>query len=713
MAHDTESPKRPQAEVILDANSAQPPVARKSPHTTSIHGQVLADDYFWLREKSKPEVAEYLEAENAYTDAVMAPTRPLQQALYSEMLAHIKETDESAPYPSRGYWYYSRTEKGKQYPIMCRRRGQEWAGAAEEEISLDVNTLAEGEDFMSLGAYEVSDDSSLLAYSTDNTGFRQYTLHLKDLHTGKTLHDSVPKTGSIAWANDSRTLFYTVEDHAKRQYRLYRHVLGEDSANDVLVYEEPDEAFGLGIAKSRSGKYLLLEIGSHTTCEVRYLDAGTPQGEFTQVAARIHNEEYYVDHRPGNDGDGSMDLFYIRSNRDGRNFSIFAAHVGDSDRRQWKTLVPHRPSVMVENLDAFQDFIVLTEREDGLPEFSVLNLATGRIERVKFPESVYNASSGANAEFVTDRFRFNYDSPITPRSVYEYIVRENRAEVVKQFEVPNFDRTRYALERVYATAPDGEKVPVTVFYRKDVKRDGSAPLYLYGYGSYGYPLPVNFSANRLPLLDRGIVIALAHIRGGGDLGKPWHDSGRMSQKMNTFTDFIAAAEYLIENKFADPRRIAIEGRSAGGLLMGAVTNMRTELWRAVVTGVPFVDVLNTMLDASLPLTVGEYEEWGNPNEKPAFDYMRAYSPYDNLEAKKYPAILVQTSFNDSQVMYWEPAKYVAKLRTLNTGNNPLLLKTNMAAGHGGASGRYDYLHEQAFTWAFVLAQLGVPSLGKI
>jgi oligopeptidase B len=685
--------------------NVQPPVAKRLLKETQIHGDTLKDEYFWMREKSNPEVPAYLEAENAYTDSLMSPTKQLQDKLYRELLSHVKETDTSAPYKQGDYFYYSRTEEGKQYPIYARKHLKL---DAPEEIILDQNELAKGEKFMNLGAFAVSDDAHYLAYSTDNTGFRQYTLHVKDLRTGKLFSESVPKTNSIAWANDNKTIFYVVEDSAKRPYRLYRHELGTDPAKDTLVYEEADEAFNVDVYKSRSRKFLFTELASHTTSEIRYLSGDKPAGEWKMIAPRVHDQEYYVaDHG---------DFFYVRTNLGGRNFGLMTAPVNDPDRKNWKSLVPNRENVMVEHLEMFADFMVLAERENGLQQLRVIDLRNGDLKpfradnKIKFPEAVYAASPGPNREWNTSIFRYNYTSPITPNSSYDYDVNKLTSTLIKQTEVPGgFDRNNYQVERVFATAHDGKKVPISVIYRKGVKRDGTAPLYLYSYGSYGISIPLNFNANRLALLDRGVVVALAHIRGGGDMGKPWHDDGRMMHKMNTFTDFIAAAEYLVAEKYASKDRIAIEGRSAGGLLMGAVTNMRPDLWRAVLTGVPFVDVLNTMLDASLPLTVGEYEEWGNPNKKPDYEYMKQYSPYDNLQAKAYPTILVKTSFNDSQVMYWEPAKYVAKMRTLKpaTDTHPLMLKTNMAAGHGGASGRYDYLHDVAFDYTFFLTQLGV------
>ncbi|HVS74098.1 MAG TPA: S9 family peptidase [Candidatus Acidoferrales bacterium] len=675
-----------------------PPVAKKVHTENHINGGDLVDDYRWLREKSNPEVAGYLEAENSYADAIMRPTEALQKKLYDEMLSHIKETDVNVPYKEGGYFYYSRWEAGKQYPIFARKKG---SLEAPEQITLDVNELAKGEKFMSLGGYRASDDGYLLAYSTDNTGFRQYRLHVRDLRTGKDLPDTAEKTGSIAWANDNQTLFYSVEDSAKRQYRLYRHKLGTDAKNDDLVYEEKDERFDIGAGKTRSHKYLLLESSSHTTSEVRYLDAANPTGEWKLITPREQDIEYYAEDLGGQ--------FYIRTNDKGRNFRLVSAPVSDPGKKNWKEVIPVRDAVMLSDFLPFQNFYALAERENGLPQLTVVDLATGARQRIGYPEPVYTAFPQVNREFDSKFFRYSYQSLVTPSSVFDYDVEKHTSTLLKQNEVPGgYDRSNYKSERVWATAKDGVKIPVSIVYRTGLKKaDGSNPLYVYGYGSYGFSLPVTFSGNRLSLLDRGVVMAYVHIRGGGEMGKTWHDAGRMMNKMNTFTDFIACTEYLAANKYGARNKIAIEGGSAGGLLMGAVTNLRPDLFKLVVSHVPFVDVMNTMLDASLPLTVGEYEEWGNPNEKPAYDYMVKYSPYDNLNKGAYPAILVKTSFNDSQVMYWEPAKYTARLRTLKTDKNVLLLKTNMAAGHGGSSGRYDYLKEIAFDYAFILTQLGV------
>ena len=677
---------------------AAPPVAKKIHTENHIHGGTLVDDYRWLREKSNPEVAQYLETENAYTDAVMKPTEPLQKKLYDEMVSHIKETDVNVPYKDGDSFYYSRVEAGKQYPIFARKKA---SLDAAEQITLDVNALAQGEKFMALGAYDVSEDGNLLAYSTDNTGFRQYRLHVRDLRSGKDLPDTAEKTGSIVWASDNQTILYTVEDAAKRHYRLYRHKLGTDSKNDDLVYEEKDERFNIGAEKSRSRKYILLVSASHTTSEFRYLDAGNPAGEWKLIAPREQDVEYYADHLG--------DSFYIRTNDKGRTFRLVAAPVSDPGKKNWKEIVPVRADVMLSDFEPFRDFYVLVERENGLPQLTIEDLASGAKQRIAYPEPIYTASPQVNREFKTKLFRYSYQSLITPSSVFDYDVEKHTSTLLKQTEVPGgYDPSKYKSERVWATAKDGTRIPISVVYRKDLKKeDGSNPLYVSGYGSYGFSLPVTFSGNRLSLLDRGVVMAYVHIRGGGEMGKPWHDAGRMMNKMNTFTDFIACAEYLAANKYGARDRIAIEGGSAGGLLMGAVTNLRPDLFKVVLSHVPFVDVMNTMLDASLPLTVPEYEEWGNPHEKPAYDYMLKYSPYDNLKKGAYPAILVKTSFNDSQVMYWEPAKYVAKLRTLKTDNNVLILKTNMAAGHGGSSGRYDRFKEVAFDYAFLLTQLGV------
>ncbi|MGO8757327.1 MAG: S9 family peptidase [Terracidiphilus sp.] len=685
-----------------------PPSAPKVPTETKIHGVVLADDYAWLRDKENPDVTAYLEAENAYAEAVMAPLAPLRETLYEEMLSHIKQTDVSVPYRDGAWWYYSRTEEGLQYGIFCRKRGTAAGPDADaaEEVLLDGNRLAEGHAFFSIGATAIADDGRWLAYTTDTRGFRQYTLRIKDLANGETLVGEVERVGSVVWAADNRTLFYTVEnEQQKRQYQLWRHDCIEQPSQDVLVYQDDDERFNLAAGRTRDRKYIVLESASHTTTEAQVLRADSPAGSFRMIAPRQDEHEYSVDHRNG--------LWFIRSNDRGRNFRLVTAPEDAPDRANWTERIAHRDAVMLEDVDLFAEFFIACEREDGLPRLRLWKFAGEDAEaapagEIAFPEPAYSAYPHINRIFETSTFRYAYQSLVTPSSVYEYDVSAGASTLLKQLEIPGgFDRTLYASERIHATAPDGVEVPVSIVYRKDKHEPGRNPLYVYGYGSYGYSLPLGFSSNRLSLLDRGVVMAYAHIRGGGDLGKPWHDAGRMLAKRNTFSDFIACVERLTVAGYGDPARVAAEGGSAGGLLMGAVANMRPELFRAVVSHVPFVDVMNTMLDASLPLTVPEYEEWGDPNQEEYFRYMLSYSPYDNLHAASYPAMLVKTSLHDSQVMYWEPAKYVAKLRTIKTDSNPLLLVTNMQAGHGGASGRYDYLKEIALDYAFVLRELGI------
>ena len=687
------------------ATRLTPPLAEAKHTENSLHGHTLVDDYAWLRDKESQETLAYLTAENDYTAAVMEPTKDLQETLYREMLSHIKETDVSVPYRDGDYWYYTRTEEGQQYPIYCRKKH---SLEAPESIILDVNQLAEGESFMSLGGLAVSDDGNLLAYSVDNKGFRQYTLQVKDLRTGELLPERVERAGSIVWATDNKTLFYTVEDEEqKRQHQLFRHVLGAPHSGDVLVYEETDERFNIGAGRTRDRKYIVLESASHTTTEESFVLSATPDADFTLIAPRRDNIEYYIDHRDG--------LFFIRTNDQGRTFRLVTAPVSHPGIENWTELIEHRPDVMLEEVDLFQGFYVACERQNGLEHLRIVRftgdgLATQSAQEIAFPEPAYSAHPHVNRIFDATTYRYAYQSLATPSSVYEYDVSSGESKLLKQLEVPGgFDRTLYASERLFATAADGAQVPVSLIYRKDSFKRGINPLYVYGYGSYGYSLPIGFNSNRLSLLDRGFVLAYAHIRGGGDMGKPWHDAGRLMLKRHTFTDFIAVVEHLLTEGYGDPQRVAIEGGSAGGLLMGAVANLRPDLFRAVVSHVPFVDVMNTMLDASLPLTVPEYEEWGNPSEKDAFEYMLSYSPYDNLAAKDYPAMLVKTSLYDSQVMYWEPAKYVAKLRTLKTDGNSLLLHTNMTAGHGGASGRYDYLKEIAMDYAFLLRELHVTA----
>jgi oligopeptidase B len=680
--------------------SAQPaspaPVAEKKPHTTRIHGYTLEDDYFWLREKSNAEVIKYLEAENAYTESIMAPTKAFQEALYAEMLGRIKQTDLSVPTRIGGYFYYSRTEEGKQYSYMCRRKGS-MTGA--EEVLLDLNALAAGHKYLGLGGYVVSDDGHWLAYSTDTTGYRQYTLHVKDLRDGRTLGESIERVGSIVWATDNKTLFYTTEDPvSKRSDKFWRHVVG-DTGSDLL-YEEKDELFDVGAGRSLDRAVVFLGSYAKTSTEFRYLPAATPGAPLQVILPRQAGHEYDVDHYRG--------VFYLTTNRDAKNFRVVTAPMDDPSEKNWKPFIDHNPAIKVNGVSFFANHIVVSEREAGLTQLRVVDPATRQSYRIATDEPDFALSLAANPEFDTKTIRFNYQSMVTPSSVYDYDLTTKQRTLLKRQEVlGGYDPARYEAKRIWAVARDGVKVPISVVHKKGVAMDGSAPLLLYAYGSYGASGAPTFSSNRLSLLDRGVVYASAYIRGGGELGEEWREAGRMMKKITTFEDFIDCAEYLIKNKYTSSSRLVIQGGSAGGLLMGAVSNMRPDLFKAVVSQVPFVDVINTMLDASLPLTTSEYLEWGNPTEKPAFDYMMKYSPYDNVKRVAYPATLVQISLNDSQVPYWEGAKLVAKMRALKTDKNVLILKANMGAGHGGASGRYDALRETAFTYAFVLWQMGV------
>ncbi len=681
----------------------KPPVADKRPHLSVTHGDTLRDDYFWLREKTSPDVVRYLEAENAYVDAVMEPTKALQETLYGEMLGRIKETDEEVPYRDGGHYYYSRTEEGKQYVIYARKRG---SLEAPEQVILDVNELATGHAFMGVTDLTVSDDGNFLAFSTDTTGFRQYDLHVKDLRTGVILPDHAERVTTITWAADNRTLFYTQEDPvSKRWYRLYRHVLGSKDA-DELVYEEKNELFDIWAWRSRSHAYVFVGSSSSTTSEMWFIPADRSTAPMASVAGRRDGREYYIDH--------AGDRFYLRTNDTGRNFRLVSAPV-NAPGEVWTELVPHRDDVMLEDIDCFAGHYVLEERENGVPRLRVVDIGSGASQTIDMPEPVYQVYSSDNYEFDTTVFRFGYESFITPESIYDYDVKTKQRTLLKQMPVlGGYDPKRYRSERLYATATDGTRIPISIVYRVDAgeKSPHGRPMLLLGYGSYGISMDVSFSSNRVSLLDRGMIYGIAHIRGGGELGKRWHEEGRLMTKRNTFTDFIACAEYLIAQGYTSKDQLAATGRSAGGLLMGAIANLRPDLFKVVFTAVPFVDVMNTMLDASLPLTTQEYLEWGDPNQKAAYDYMKSYSPYDNVAHKAYPVMLVRTSFNDSQVMYWEPAKWVAKLRADKTDDHLLLFKTKLdPGGHGGASGRYDRLRDTAFEYAFLLTQLGVVHTG--
>ena len=681
----------------MSAGTLTPPAAKKAAKTTTIHGETLVDEYFWMREKTNPEVTAHLEAENAYTDAVMKPTDALQARLYQEMLGRIKQTDAQVPYRENGYLYYTRTEEGKQYTIYARRKG---SMDAPEEITLDLNKLNEGHKYTALGAYSVSDDGNLLAYSIDHNGYREYMLKVKDLRTGQDLADDLGKVVSAFWSPNGKTLFYTVEDQAKRPHKVFRHALGDAKAKDVLVYEEKDELFRAFAGRSRSRGVIFFGSASADTTEYSFIPGDRPEETPKVIVPRQKEHEYSVEHYG--------DRFLILTNDKGRNFRLVSAPVADPRREGWKEIIPHRADVMLEDLEAFKDFYVVAERDNGLQKLRLTDAKSGQSHQLPFPEPVYSTSVSVNKEFDTKFVRYAYNSFTTPASVFDYDVAARKSALLKQQPVlGGYDQTQYTSERVHAVAPDGTRVPVSLFYKKGFKRDGTHPLHLYAYGSYGASSNVSFSSARLSMIDRGFVYAVAHIRGGGDLGKPWYDAGKMLTKKNTFTDFVAAAEHLVKEKYTSKDRTVISGGSAGGLLMGAVVNMRPDLFKVVVSYVPFVDVVNTMLDASLPLTVQEYLEWGNPNVKAEYDYIKTYSPYDNITAKDYPAMLVRVSLNDSQVPYWEGAKYVAKLRAMKTDKNTLLLKANMGAGHGGASGRYDALKDTAFDYAFILTQLGI------
>ena len=677
----------------------EPPVAARLPRTEELHGERRVDEYFWLRNREDPEVIAYLEAENRYTEAVMRPTEPLQERLFAEMRGRIKETDLSVPERLDGWLYYSRTEEGAQYPIYCRRPVD---NEVAEQILLDLNPLAEGHAYFRLGALEVSPDHRLVAYAADTSGAESFTVYVKDLDTGALLPETLTNTSpSLAWANDSRTLFYVVLDEARRPCRLLRHVLGANPAEDALVHFEPDESFFLDVQHTRSREYLILELASHATSEVWFASADRPADPFQVIEPRRQGIEYTVDHHGGR--------FYITTNDDAPNFRLVSAPVASPSREHWTAELPYRPEVKLDSTDAFRDYLVVWEREAGLRQIRIVAFASGAEHLVSFPEPVYTVRQHENPEFDTGLLRFSYTSMITPNSVVDYDMAARTWTVRKQTEVlGGYDPARYRTERLFATAPDGTRVPVSLVYQLPLERPGGPrPLLLNGYGAYGISSDPTFSSSSLSLLDRGFVVAIAHVRGGEEMGRPWYDDGKLLNKPNSFTDFIAVAEHLIAEGYTSPERLAISGGSAGGLLMGAVTNLRPDLFRAVVAEVPFVDVVNTMLDASLPLTVIEYDEWGNPLDPAHYACIRSYSPYDNVRAQPYPNLLVTAGLNDPRVAYWEPAKWTARLRASKTDGNRLLLKTNMGAGHGGASGRWDYLREVAFKYAFLLDVMGV------
>ena len=675
-----------------------PPVARQVPKVDTLHGETRTDPYFWLRDdrRSAPEVISYLEAENRYAEAGMRHTQALQKKLYQEMVSRIKETDLSVPEFVDGFWYYTRTVKGQQYPIFCRRRG---SLKAPEQVLLDENALAGSRPYSRVGLRQVSPDGQILAYTWDTTGGEWYTLRFKDLRTGRLLTDRIDSVNyEVEWAADNRTVFYGRDDAAHRPYRVHRHQLGGAGA-DPVVFEDLDPLFNVELGKSKDRAYVFINAESFTSSDTRYLPADQPAGEWRVLLPRAPDAVYSVEHH-GRD-------FLIRTNDGALNFKLMRAPVADPNPENWAEVVPARDSVLLEDFDVFRGHVALYERGNAVRRIRVLEFESGKTYEVDFPEEISTFQRSDNPEFDTDLVRFTYTSPVTPLSVYDFDMKRRTRTLKKRTEVPNYRPERYATERTWARAGDGARVPVTLLYRKPLAKDGSRPMLLYAYGSYGASTDPWFNSNIFSLVDRGFVFAVAHIRGGQEMGRGWYDDGKMFRKKNTFTDFIAAAEHLVRDGYTTSSRLAIRGGSAGGLLMGAVTNMRPDLFRAVVADVPFVDVINTMLDASIPLTTQEWLQWGNPAKQPDYSYMKSYSPYDNVAPKQYPAILVTAGLNDPRVGYWEPAKWVAKLRATKTDSNTLLLKTNMGAGHGGSSGRYDFLKEIAFRYAFVLDQVRI------
>jgi len=670
----------------------RPPKAKRIPYKTQVHGVSWCDDYFWLRERDNAEVLEYIRAENAYTKGIMEPTQELQKDLYQEMVARIKETDETVPAKKGNYFYYSRTEKGKQYSIYCRKHQ---SLEAVEEIILDCNKLAKGRKYFSLGVFEISPKHNYLAYSTDVTGAEEHTIKIKDLQTGKLLPESIENTGSsLEWACDNQTLFYATLDAAKRPFKLFRHVLESKPSEDLEVYHEKDERFFLNLSKSKDEQYIFLELESKASTEVHYLRSSDSDGLFQIIEPRQEKHEYSLEHYEGK--------FLVLTNNQAQNFKICETPVSLPEKKNWKTLIPHKKDVKVDDMDVFKDHLAIYVRDRGMTEVDVRDWKTNKTHRISFEEAVFSVEGGDNPEYESDRLRLRYSSLVSPNTVLDFVLKTQEREIKKVQEVKGYDSSLYQSERIFATSHDGIEVPISLVYKKGSQQNGKNPLLLYGYGSYGISIDPVFSSNRLSLLDRGFVFAIAHIRGGGEMGRSWYENGKMLKKHNTFKDFIACAEKVIQEKYTSPEYLFVSGGSAGGLLMGAVVNERPELFRGVVMHVPFVDVVNTMLDESIPLTVTEYDEWGNPNEKEYFDYIRSYSPYDNIKTMHYPAILVASGLNDPRVQYWEPTKWMAKLRAMKTDRNLLLLKMNMGAGHGGASGRYDYLKEIAFDYAFSL-----------
>ena len=676
-----------------------PPQAKKIEKELTIHGDTRIDNYYWLNDREDPEVIAYLEQENAYTKAMMAHTEDLQKRLFDEIVGRIEQTDMSVPYKRNGYYYYTRYVEGQEYPLYCRKQG---SLDADEEIMLNVNEMAEGYEFFQVGGVSVSHDNRLLAYSVDTLSRRKYNIFFKDLASGEIFSDEILNTtGSTAWAADSKTIFYTRKDEVTlRPDRIYKHILGEDPAQDPVVYHEADETFNTTVYLSKSMEYILIGSFSTLSSEYRYIRADEPEAEFTVFLPRQNDLEYYISHY--------KDLFYIRTNYNAKNFRLMQAQVGNTALENWKEVIPHRDDVLLEDYEIFKDYLALQERSNGLTNLRIMRHDGNRDYYIPFDEQTYMVYLSTNMDFDTDVVRYGYTSMTIPSSVYDYNMETGETVLLKRQEVVGgYNPDDYFAERLFATAADGVKVPISLVYKKGIERNGNNPLVLYGYGSYGNSMDPYFSSVRLSLLDRGFVYAIAHIRGGEEMGRWWYEDGKLLKKKNTFTDFISCGEFLVDEKFTSPDKLFALGGSAGGLLVGAVVNMRPDLFKGVIAAVPFVDVVTTMLDESIPLTTGEYDEWGNPNEKEYYDYMLSYSPYDNVEAKEYPAMLVTTGLHDSQVQYWEPAKWVAKLRDLKTGDEPLLLWVNMDYGHGGASGRFERYREVALEYAFLIDQAGV------
>ena len=677
----------------------EPPVAEKIPKELTIHGDIRVDNYYWLKERENPKVIEYLTAENEYRDAVMKHTESFQKKLYDEIVGRIKKTDMSVPYKDSGYYYYSRYEEGGEYPVYCRKKE---TMEAEEEILLNVNEMAKGHAYYSVAGFSVSTDNNLIAFGVDTVSRRKYTIHFKNLKTGEILPDQIPVTsGRAAWTNDNKTVFYAAKDETTlRSYKIMKHVLGTDPSSDKEVFEEKDVTFDTYVYKSRSKKYVFIGSGSTLSDEYRFLDADNPDGKFKIIQPREKDLLYGVDHY--------KDKFYIRTNYKAENFRLMATPVSKTTKENWKEVIPHRDDVLLQGFEVFKDFLVVNERISGLPNLRIMRWDKKDEHYLDFGEETYSAYISYNPEFDTDVLRYGYSSMTTPNSVFDYNMNTKEKTLLKQQEVlGDFDSNNYHAERLYATAGDGTKIPISLVYRKGLEKNGDNPLLLYGYGSYGASMNANFGSSRLSLLDRGFVYAIAHIRGGQEMGRYWYEEGKLLKKKNTFTDFIDCAEHLIAEKFTNPDKLFAQGGSAGGLLMGAVVNMRPDLFKGVIAAVPWVDVITTMLDPSVPLTTGEYDEWGDPNKKEYYDYMLSYSPYDNVEAKDYPSMLVTTGLHDSQVQYFEPAKWVAKLRALKTDNNILILDTDMESGHGGASGRFRRYKRAALQYAFILDQVGI------